>query len=142
MHVSKAVLLVSLIGVAGGCGSSPTAPPAPQPTPTPAQPVLATFADPSSSFSTKDVHDVKDHIVNFDTSTNSLIWSLTGQKFTGYPVSGNLIGGTFQARFGTKDGDCRAYFTEAATGTICDIEVSGGGIAISPTPTTPGGPCK
>ena len=112
MHVSKAVLLVSLIGGAGGCGSSPTAPPTQQPTQTPVQPVLATFADPSSSFSTKDVHDVKDHIVNFDTSTNSLIWSMTGQKFTGYPVSGNFIGGDkqFQAFFGTKDGDCRAYF--------------------------------
>jgi hypothetical protein len=143
MQISKAVFLLLLIGIAGGCGSSPTAP-APLQQPPPQQTVLANFADPSSSFSTSDVRDVQDHIVNFDISTNSLVWSLTGQKFTGYPVNGNFIGSNnkFQVRFGTKGGDCRAYFTEAATGTICDIELFSGQIVISPTQTTPEGSCK
>ena len=46
----------------------------------------------------------------------------------------------FQIRFGTKDGERRAYFTETASATICDIEVVGGQLAIEPTTVTvPGG---
>jgi hypothetical protein len=35
-----------------------------------------------------------------------------------------------------KDGERRAYFTETATGTICDIVVSGGALTILPTNVT------
>jgi hypothetical protein len=46
----------------------------------------------------------------------------------------------FQIRFGTKDGERRAYFTETASATICDIAVSGGHLLISPTTVpVPGG---
>jgi len=103
------------------------------------------MSDPSSSFSTQEVRDVQDHIVNFDLTTSSLIWKLTGQKFSGYPVSGNFIGSDrkFQVRFGPKDDGCHAYFTEAASGTICDIEVANGQAVISPTSqAVPAGPCK
>jgi hypothetical protein len=39
-------------------------------------------------------------------------------------------------RFGTKDGQRRAYFTEAAAGTICDVEIVGGQVSITPTTVT------
>ena len=39
----------------------------------------------------------------------------------------------FQVRFGTKDGERRAYFTEAEATTICDIEIVGGQLMITPT---------
>jgi hypothetical protein len=42
----------------------------------------------------------------------------------------------FQVRFGTKNGERRAYFTEASRGTICDIEVVGGVLLINPTDVT------
>lgn len=129
----KGVLLLAAIGVAVGCGSSGTAP---TPTPTPqAQPVLVNFTDTATSVSTKDVRESQRRIVNFDSTTSSLIWTLSGQKFTGYPVSGNFIGvdRKFQVIFGTEAGERRAYFTEAATSTICVIEVVNGQLVISGT---------
>jgi hypothetical protein len=85
---------------------------------------------------------VPEQIVRFDVASNSLIWKADGRTFPGYPVSDNFIGSDkhFQIRFGTKDGERRAYFTETASATICDIEVSGGQLMISPTNVkVPGG---
>jgi hypothetical protein len=145
---STAVLLLMLIEGLAGCGgsdSAPTASPSPTPSPTPPPPApvqLAMFSDPASSFSTSDVRDVQEQIVRFDLASNSLIWMADGRSFPGYPVSGNFVAEDkhFQVRFGTKDGERRAYFTETASATICDIAVSGGQLSISPTNVTvPGG---
>jgi hypothetical protein len=145
---STAVLLLMLIEGLAGCGgsdSAPTASPSPTPSPTPPSPApvqLAMFSDPASSFSTSDVRDVQEQIVRFDVASNSLIWMADGRSFPGYPVSGNFVASDkhFQIRFGTKDGERRAYFTETASATICDIEVVGGQLAIEPTTVTvPGG---
>jgi hypothetical protein len=144
------VLLVLIEGLAG-CGGSDSAPTAPstttqpptQPPPAPVQ--LAMFSDPASSFSTSDVRDVQDvpeQVVQFDVANKSLIWKADGRSFPGYPVSDNFIGSDkhFQIRFGTKDGERRAYFTEMASATICDIAVTGGQLMISPTNVkVPGG---
>jgi hypothetical protein len=132
-----AILLLMLIEGMSGCGGSeptPTAPSTPTPPP-PAQVQPATFTDPDSSFTTSDVRDVQEQIVRFDTTSNSLIWAADGRSFSGYPVSGNFIRSdkAFQVRFGTKDGERRAYFTETAAETICDIEVVGSQLMISPT---------
>jgi hypothetical protein len=145
-----AILLLVLIGGLAGCGGSnpaPTASPSPSPTPSPTPPApapvqLAMFTDPASSFSTQDVRDVQEQIVQFDVANNTLIWKADGRSFPGYPVSDNFIGSDkhFQIRFGTKDGERRAYFTETASATICDIEVTGGQLMISPTNVkVPGG---
>ena len=93
------------------------------------------FTDPASNFSTSDVRDVQDQIVRFDTANNSLIWAADGRSFPGYPVSGTFVRADkfFQVRFGTKNGEHRAYFTEAASATICDVEVVNGQLVISPT---------
>jgi hypothetical protein len=150
MRLTAIVLLVLIEGLAG-CGGSDSAPTAPstttqpptQPPPAPVQ--LAMFSDPASSFSTSDVRDVQDvpeQIVRFDVASNSLIWKADGRTFPGYPVSGNFVAEDkhFQVRFGTKDGERRAYFTETASATICDIAVSGGQLSISPTNVkVPGG---
>jgi hypothetical protein len=127
-----------------GCGGSDSTPAAPSPPtpPPPAQVQPATFTDPDSSFTTSDVRDVQRQIVRFDTTSNSLIWAADGRSFSGYPVSGNFIRSDkgFQVRFGTEDGERRAYFTETASATICDIEVAGGQLTISATSVTvPGG---
>jgi hypothetical protein len=119
-------VLVIGIGAVGcdGSGTSPT-PAATTTTIPPAAPVLAVFSDPASGFMTSDVRDVQEQIVRFDTANNTLIWAADNQSFHGYPVSGNFIrtDQNFQVRFGTKDGECRAYFTETASATICDIDV-------------------
>jgi hypothetical protein len=101
--------------------------------------VLAVFADPSSSFSTSDVRDSGGQIIRFDTASNSMIWALDGRMFAGYPVlDGYFIRADkfFQVRFGTQDGERRAYFTEAERGTICDVVVTGVLVQIFPTNLT------
>jgi hypothetical protein len=135
-----AILLLMLIEGMSGCGgskSTPAAPSTPTPPP-PAQVQLATFTDPDSSFTTSDVRDVQRQIVRFDTTSNSLIWAADGRSFPGFPVGGNFIGSdkAFQVRFGTEDGERRAYFTETTSTYICDIEVAGGQLMISPTSVT------
>ena len=74
-------------------------------------------------------------IVRFDTTGNALIWAADGRSFSGYPVSGNFLGAAknFQVRFGTKDGERRAYFTETVATTICNVEVVGGQLMVTPT---------
>jgi hypothetical protein len=148
IQLAAVMLLILIVGLAGcgGSDSAPTAPSSPTPPPPAPAPVqLAMFTDPSSSFSTSDVRDVQDvpeQIVRFDVASNSLIWKADGRTFPGYPVSGNFVASDkhFQIRFGTKDGERRAYFTETASATICDIEVTGGQLMISPTNVrVPGG---
>lgn len=142
MRNVTAILLFAVIQGTAGCGggsgtSTPTTPSTatPTPTPTPAPVQLAMFADPASTFSTTDVRDVQEQIVRFDTANNALIWAADGRSFPGYPVSGNFMRSdrSFQVRFGTKDGERRAYFTETVATTICDIEVIGGQLVINPT---------
>jgi hypothetical protein len=142
MRISTSVVLFLLIGGTAGCGSSsPTTPSAPPPPPAPRTPVIAEFSDPASAFKTRDVRDVDDQIVQFDTANNALIWGVDGRSFPGYAVNGNFIGG-FQVRFGTKNGECRAYFTETGPATICDINVVNGQLVILPTSVRPGEVCK
>jgi hypothetical protein len=142
MRTLKFLWLLSVAGAVACGSSSPSSTVAPTPTPTPtpppAAPVLAMFTDPSSSFSTADVRDVQEQIMQFDTASNSMIWTISGQRFSGYPViDGYFIRGDkfFQVQFGTKNGERHAYFTEAVRGTICDVEVSGGALVITPTDT-------
>ncbi len=100
---------------------------------------LAVFADPDSDFTTSDVRDVDEEIVRFDTTTNSIIWAEdeTSYQAGAWTVNGVfLAGGGFQVRFGTKDGERRAYFTETGPATICQIEAAGGFISISATNVT------
>lgn len=145
------VLLVLAQGLAGcdgsGASSTPSAPsPVPQSVlqPTPIQ--LAVFTDPASGFSTADVRDVQQQIVRFNTAANELIWTANGTRFPGYPVYGRFISAygicsfcSFEVRFGTKDGERRAYLTwgddynHYYSGTIVDIEVVGAQLAITET---------
>ncbi len=135
-------MLAHVVVGCGGSGATPTAPSPPPVQQPPAQIQLAVFRDPASTFSTSDVRDVQEQIVRFDTASNSLIWAADGRSFLGYPIDGSFIRSdrAFQVRFGTRDGERRAYFTETVATTICDIEIVGGQLVISPTGVTvPGG---
>ena len=96
------------------------------------------FSDPDSEFSTTDVRDVDEEIVRFDATAKTLIWAADGSVFDGWDVDGNFLGPTrfFQVRFGTKDGERRAYFTETANATICDILIDNGDLQIFSTSVT------
>lgn len=98
---------------------------------------LAVFQDPDSAFSTSDVFDVDDEIVQFDTDNDSIVWAADGVEYQvgQWVVSGNFPTASqfFQVRFGTMDGTRRAYFTETGPATICDIRTTGGSLSISAT---------
>jgi len=71
------------------------------------------FTDWTSGFSTSDVRDVHEQIVQFNSATE-LIWISDRTRFTPYRVTDSLIRGPgtddwFQIRFGTKNGERRAY---------------------------------
>jgi hypothetical protein len=152
MRISGAAILLVLALVTAGCSdtsSVQTAPspvlPSASPSPPPPAPIqLAVFKDPVSEFSISEVRDVQDEIVRFNTA-DELIWTGDGTSFPEYIVDGNFIAyhhkadQFFQVRFGTKDGDRRAYLTETdyrlggAPATILDIEVVGGQLVITRT---------
>ena len=99
---------------------------------------LAVFVDPDGDFSTMDVYDIDEEIVRFDPERKTLIWAADNLEFDDWDVEGNLLGsqGAFQVRFGTIDGERRAYFTETGPETICDISVNNERLTISPTSVT------
>lgn len=142
MRLTKSILALVLIAAMPACGSnSPSAPQNGGGTSTPPAaltPVIVMFTEASTGFSTSDVRDVQDQIVRFDSANSALVWVASGSSFVGYPVDGHFIRSDrqFQVRFGVRDGERRAYFTETATGTICDIVVTGGQLTILPTNVT------
>src|SRR5262245_55726 len=131
VHLPAAVMFVLTAAGAGCGGSKPTTPSTPTPQ---ATPVIAVFTDTATGFMTSDIRDAQNQIVRFDTANNALIWAADGRSFPGYPISGNSIGsGSFQVRFGSENGEPRAYFTETGPATVCDIEVIGGQLFITAT---------
>lgn len=128
----RALALATLLVGVGACSDddddSPTAPP---------MPTLASFNDPRGGFSTSDVRDSEGDVVRF-TVDGRLVWPPTMATFAGFPVAGNFIGPTqgFEIRFGTENGQRRAYFVERGPDTICDIDVVNGMINVSPTSRT------
>lgn len=90
---------------------------------------LAVFGDPDSDFSTTDVYDVEDEIIQFNTENDSIIWKTDGSEYDQgqWAVEGNFPDAAkfFQIRFGTVSGERRAYLTETVRATICDVRISG-----------------
>lgn len=100
---------------------------------------LVVFVDPASDFSTTDVRDVDEEIVQFDADTNAIVWAADDSEYQAgsWTTDGNrLASGGFTVRFGTKDGERRAYFTETGPATICDIRLSNGFLGIFATNVT------
>ena len=89
-----------------------------------------TFVDPDSGFSTVEVHDADRQIVHFDAELQAMIWSTNGDAVGGWSTRGSDLswdrsGVAFRVRFGTEAGERRAYFTETARGTICNLTITG-----------------
>ena len=97
-----------------------------------------TFDDPDSDFSTSEVHDIDEEIIQFDARRMTLIWEADGTVFDTWEIRDNFLGGSqaFQVRFGTIRGQRRAYFTETGPATICNFGVQEGDFFIRPTSTT------
>jgi hypothetical protein len=152
-HTRKGIgLLVLALGLAGcnGRSSIPSAPsPVPQATP-PSSSIngLMKFTEAASGFSTSDVRDAQEQIVQF-TTAGELIWTADGTRLSGYRAQGNVIPAEgscqcwFVVHFGTTDGERRAYLTadygHENPGTVVDLEVAGGALVVSRTSVYPPG---
>lgn len=152
---SKFLALVFAMGLTGCDGassvspilSSPTAPLSP---PVSATPTLIVFTEPGTGFSTSEVRDVQDQVLQLNTA-NELIWTADGTRLPGYRVDrgssypgvsfiiGKICaeGCAFEVRFGTRNGERRAYLTadygHDNPGTLMDVEVSGGALVVTRT---------
>ena len=128
---------------------SPTEPSLPAPSPVSAAPTLIVFAEPGTGFSTSELRDVQEQVLQINTA-NELIWTADATKLPGYRVEnqgypsapyivGKICaeGCAFEVRFGTKDGERRAYLTadygHDNPGTIVDVEVSSGALVVTRT---------
>jgi hypothetical protein len=122
------VLMMALLPVLTACGpsSSPVVPsgsrPAPAPTPAP----LAEFVDDLTGFRTSDLRDAQNQVIQVN-SSNELIWTADGTRLPGYRVwsvtfpngrryyfvEGKICeeGCGFEVRFGSENGERRAYLT-------------------------------
>jgi hypothetical protein len=149
-----AVLFLALSGGAAACGdgrplpAAPTSsPPSTQPPGAPQSNGLRLFIEPSTGFSTTDVRDVQDEIVQFSTK-GELIWTADGTTLPGYFALDVQIpcvpcDGWLEVRFGTEDGERRAYLTvdygHDNPGTVVDLEMTAGILVVRRTATYPPG---
>lgn len=141
-----ALILLSL--GAGGCSDFrvPAAPSTPTPT-------LIAFTELGTGFSTTDLYDADDEILQINTA-RELIWVADGTRIPGYVYRSNTIDGVpaywiqgkicspecaFEVRFGAKDGQRRAFLTvdygHDNPGTVVDVAVVQGQLVVTPTST-------
>lgn len=88
-----------------------------------------TFFDDVSGMSFDAVHDADREIVYFDAQRGAMISAVTGDAVSGWSTSGTDLRWSgrnvaFRVRFGTESGQRRAFFTETAAGTICNLEIA------------------
>jgi hypothetical protein len=118
---------------------------------------LITFQDYASGFSTSDLRDADDEIVQVNTGSE-LIWTADGTRLLGSYIASHSISGVrlywisgkicaeecaFEVRFGTRDGEQRACLTvdygHDNPGTVVDVEVAGGALSVTQTNMFPPG---
>ena len=141
MRTTGIVLFLAIATVHTGCGNGPAMT---SPSPVHHAAALARFLDPDSEFTTTDVRDAQGEILQFSTD-GELVWTADGSRYPGYIADGRVItagkiaGCYFYVRFGTRDGERRAYLTwsEPVTAerpaTLLDVAVIGGVVVVHDT---------
>jgi hypothetical protein len=107
---------------------------------------FVSFVEASSAFSTNEVFDADRERVRFDATRGAMVASANGDSVSGWTTAGNDLRWTgssvaFRVRFGTESGERRAFFTETASGTICNLSIDGpGSLSIRGTSELPPNP--
>lgn len=88
------------------------------------------FMDETTGVETLDVYDATREVVRFDSERSAMVSldgaiAISGWAAVGPDLSWAQSGIEFRVRFGTEQGERRAFFTETATGTICDLRLLG-----------------
>jgi hypothetical protein len=149
------VILIVAQGLTGCDGSSspPTAPSSSSSTNPSGAPRLVVFRDSASGFSTSDLRDAEDEVMQLSTA-GELVFPATNTRLPGFRqygggseqgIEGNICGPycAFVVRFGIKDGERRAYLTvdygHDNPGTLVDVEVANGALVVTQTDVYPPG---
>jgi hypothetical protein len=100
------------------------------------------FTDPYSGFSTTDLHDAQEQVIRFSVA-GELIWLADGTRLPGFfaVASGSVTvpacACSLVVRFGTRDGERRAYVTadyiHDNPGTLVSLSISGAALTITRT---------
>jgi hypothetical protein len=131
------------LGAGAPAVPEPGEPPPTEPAADAAPARFVTFVDATSDFRTSEVHDADREVVFFDSALEAMVWAATGDAVAGWSTNGSELswngsGIVFQVRFGTEDGERRAYFTEADRATICDLSITApDALSIRATSETP-----
>lgn len=154
----RAIVLLIVACVAAGCGTQDSGPSGAGPT-APSPPVVhppavhppgfLIFFEPGTGLSTTDLRDAHEQILRISTM-GELVWVADGSRLPGYTVRGLAIEGAicpegcaFVVRFGSRDGERRAYLTvdygHDNPGTLVDVKVSGGTLVARQTDMYPPG---
>jgi hypothetical protein len=94
------------------------------------------FEDPGSDFVTSEVFDVGGDSVAFREEDDSMVFGELAQE--NWPVVEGLWTPEdrfFEIRFGSVEGEPRAFITERVTMTVCDVALAGDGFTIYATET-------
>ena len=152
---ARIAVLIAVIGL-GACDNPsarpPSAPSAPPAVSQPKPSALVVFTDPLTGFSTSDVRDAHDRVVQF-TTAHELIW-IDGTRLSRHDADGPGYRGQQGApeascqcwlvvRFGAAAGERRAYMTgdvgHSNPGTVVDLEVTGSELVVRWTDLFPPG---
>lgn len=155
MSVNKDLLAIALLSLTVvSCAGSSLTVPSDVPPQNPANPeTLVVFQEPGG-FSTTDLRDAKDRIIHLTTGGH-LIWTADGTRLPGYGVTSDYWGPptyfigpidpccVLSVRFGTQDGERRAYLTfdygHYNPGTRVDVAAAAGALVITQTELFPPG---
>lgn len=113
---------------------------------------LVAFRDSASGFTTSDLRDAEDEVVQFSTA-GELVLPATNTRLPGFRrlsgpeqgIEGNICGPycAFVVRFGVKDGEHRAYLTidygHDNPGTLVNVAVANGVLFMTQTDLYPPG---
>jgi hypothetical protein len=156
MRTFGAIVLLLIAQGLAGCGASPVAPPSTQQTGAQSAPTLMVFTEKASGFATTDLRDVQEQILQF--IAGEVIWKADGTRLSGYRIDSHDFGAgpvyfiagkicaegcALEVRFGTRDGERRAYLTadygHDNPGTLVDVEVVAGALVATRTNVFPPG---
>lgn len=157
--IALLMLALGLVNCGDSGPSAPGSPSRPSAASTPApKGDLTVFTDPATGFSTTDLRDVQEQIMQLS-AIGELIWTADGTRLPGYRVTSPTPTGdgtalfiegkicpeqcAFEVRFGTRGGERRAYLTVDYVhwnpGTLVDVEVAGGALVVTQTDMYPPG---
>ena len=135
-------ILLAFALATAGCGG-PTSPSRAVAVTSSAATALMVFTDRATGFSTTDVRDAHEQIVRFNTA-GEMIWTTGDARFPGFRADDQGVtadrvcaGCYFLVRFGTRDGERRAYLTWSGDPaperpvTVLDVDVVGGRLVVA-----------